>query len=121
MAFSDPLVTTPQVKAGRVRALAVSGPQRLESAPDILTVAEAGVPLLGRRVARHRGPGGDAARSHRHAQRRGEQGAREPGRPQAADRQRGADHARHPGGLRRLSSEHARWKKVVTESKLVVD
>jgi tripartite-type tricarboxylate transporter receptor subunit TctC len=44
MAFSDPLVTLEQIKDGRVRALAVSGARRLSSAPDIPTVAEAGVP-----------------------------------------------------------------------------
>jgi tripartite-type tricarboxylate transporter receptor subunit TctC len=43
-AFSDPLVTLPQVADGRVRALAVSGPSRLAAAPDIPTVAEAGLP-----------------------------------------------------------------------------
>ena len=43
-AFSDPLVTLPQIEAGRVRALAVSGPKRLAAAPEIPTVAEAGLP-----------------------------------------------------------------------------
>jgi tripartite-type tricarboxylate transporter receptor subunit TctC len=43
-AFSDPLVTLPQVEGGRVRALAVSGPRRLAAAPQIPTVAEAGIP-----------------------------------------------------------------------------
>ncbi|GGC56320.1 exported protein [Siccirubricoccus deserti] len=43
-AFSDPLVTLPQIEAGRVRALAVSGPSRLAAAPQIPTVAEAGLP-----------------------------------------------------------------------------
>jgi len=42
-AFSDPLVTLPQVEGGRVRALAVSGPRRLAAAPQIPTVAEAGL------------------------------------------------------------------------------
>ena len=43
-AFSDPLLTLPQIRDGRVRALAVSGPRRLAAAPDIPTVAEAGLP-----------------------------------------------------------------------------
>jgi tripartite-type tricarboxylate transporter receptor subunit TctC len=43
-AFSDPLLTLPQIADGRVRALAVSGPTRLAAAPDIPTVAEAGLP-----------------------------------------------------------------------------
>jgi tripartite-type tricarboxylate transporter receptor subunit TctC len=43
-AFSDPLATLPQVADGRVRALAVSGPQRLAAAPALPTVAEAGLP-----------------------------------------------------------------------------
>ncbi|MEO7726450.1 MAG: tripartite tricarboxylate transporter substrate binding protein [Burkholderiales bacterium] len=34
----------PQVTAGRLRALAVTGPRRIPVAPDIPTVAEAGVP-----------------------------------------------------------------------------
>ena len=43
-AFSDPLLTLQHVRAGRVRALAVSGARRLASEPSIPTVAEAGVP-----------------------------------------------------------------------------
>ncbi len=37
-------MTLPQIEAGRVRALAVSGPKRLAAAPQIPTVAEAGLP-----------------------------------------------------------------------------
>ncbi|MBU2288048.1 MAG: tripartite tricarboxylate transporter substrate binding protein [Gammaproteobacteria bacterium] len=43
-AFSDPLLTLPHVRAGKVRVLAVSGATRLASEPDVPTVAEAGVP-----------------------------------------------------------------------------
>jgi len=43
-AFSDPLLTLPHIQGGKVRALAVSGPQRLAAAPEIPTVAEAGLP-----------------------------------------------------------------------------
>lgn len=44
LAFGDPIVTIPHVRAGRLRALAVSGASRIEIAPEIPTVAEAGLP-----------------------------------------------------------------------------
>ncbi|MES3000563.1 MAG: tripartite tricarboxylate transporter substrate binding protein [Pseudomonadota bacterium] len=47
LAFSDPLLTLSQLPGGKIRALAVSGTTRLKSAPDIPTVAEAGVPGFG--------------------------------------------------------------------------
>ena len=123
MAFSDPLVTTPQVKAGRVRALAVSGPQRLESAPDIPTVAEAGVPgfsvvgWLGivvpagtprDRIVMLNAEANKALANPDVRKRLIDNGALiTPGTPEDFDKL--------------VRSEHARWKKVVTESKLVVD
>src|SRR5438552_14249218 len=42
--FSNALTALPQIEAGRVRALGISGPKRLAAAPGIPTVAEAGVP-----------------------------------------------------------------------------
>jgi tripartite-type tricarboxylate transporter receptor subunit TctC len=42
-AIADPPPTTPQVKGGQVRALAVTSSARLEDLPDVPTMAEAGV------------------------------------------------------------------------------
>jgi len=42
--FSIALTATPQVKAGRVRALAITSAQRSALAPDLPTVAESGFP-----------------------------------------------------------------------------
>jgi len=44
MLFSNVSFTLPQVKAGKVRALAVSGVKRSAVAPELPTIAEAGVP-----------------------------------------------------------------------------
>ena len=41
--IADPPPTTPQVKGGQVRALAVTSTTRLEDLPDVPTMAEAGV------------------------------------------------------------------------------
>ena len=42
--FLPPVVTLPQTKAGRIRALGVSSKNRLAIMPDVPTIAEAGVP-----------------------------------------------------------------------------
>ena len=42
--FSNALTARPQVESGKVRALAVSGPRRIEAMPDVPPVAEAGMP-----------------------------------------------------------------------------
>ena len=44
LAMDNIPVYLPQARAGKIRALAVSSPQRAAAAPDIPTVAEAGVP-----------------------------------------------------------------------------
>jgi len=42
--FANALTARPQIEAGRVRALAVSGPKRVAALPEVPPVAEAGVP-----------------------------------------------------------------------------
>ena len=42
--FDVPITAGPQVKAGKVRALAVTGSRRIATFPDLPTMAEAGVP-----------------------------------------------------------------------------
>ena len=42
--FGSPVSTLPQVKAGKLRLLAVTTPQRTPALPDVSTIAEAGVP-----------------------------------------------------------------------------
>ncbi len=42
--FNNPLGALPHVKAGRVRAVAVSGARRMIAMPDVPTVAESGLP-----------------------------------------------------------------------------
>ena len=44
MMFSNLLTTAPHVKAGRLRAIAISTAKRSQQAPDLPTIAESGIP-----------------------------------------------------------------------------
>ena len=123
LAFSDPLLTLQHVGGGRIRALGVSGSKRLKSAPEIPTVAEAGLPgfevsgWLGfvapagtpeARVALLNATVNEILAMPDVQAKLIEQGAEIiPGTPQ--------DFGEH------IRKEHARWKKVIADEKLSVD
>ena len=44
--FDTTVVAAPHIASGKLRAIAVTSPRRLESLPDVPTVAESGVPGL---------------------------------------------------------------------------
>jgi len=46
MVFLDLPILLPQIKAGKLRPIAVGAPERVPSAPDVPTTAEAGMPNL---------------------------------------------------------------------------
>ena len=123
LAFSDPLLTLQHVGGDRIRALGVSGSKRLKSAPDIPTVAEAGLPGFevtgwlgfvapagtpeGRVVLLNATVNEILAMPDVQAKLI-EQGAEIiPGTPQ--------DFGEH------IRKEHARWKKVIADEKLSVN
>ncbi len=42
--FNNPIISLPHAKSGKLRAIAVTGTERIEAAPEIPTVAESGLP-----------------------------------------------------------------------------
>jgi tripartite-type tricarboxylate transporter receptor subunit TctC len=49
--FGDPVFAVEQVKAGRIRALAVTSGERMSALPDVPTMKEAGLPEFGQLIA----------------------------------------------------------------------
>lgn len=121
--FSIALTATPQVKAGRVRALAITSARRSALAPELPTVAESGFPgfeAIGwfGWVAPARTPDEIVARLNREI-------VRILNQPDMQERLRqlGSD----PVGNSRsefaafIKSEHAKWAGVIRQAKIQVD
>ena len=50
MSFSPPFIAIPMIKAGKIKAIAVSGERRLSALPQVPTFAEAGLPGMDMKV-----------------------------------------------------------------------
>ena len=102
-AFSPIAVALPDIREGRLMALAVSSRERASALPDVPTTVEAGYPefrlyAMGRRA----GAGEDAARDHRSVAPGDHDGAADAGAAREARRvRRGAD-GDEPGRIRRV-------------------
>jgi tripartite-type tricarboxylate transporter receptor subunit TctC len=118
--FVNILEALPQVNAGRLRALAVSTPKRSPVAPNIPTVAEAGV--AGYEVIQWSGVLGPAGMPKAVTTKLNETIARIIARPDV--RQRLLDSGAEPGGgssaqfATMIRTEIAKWSKVVKTVKL---
>lgn len=113
----------PHVKAGRVRALAVSGPRRSPLAPEIPTVAEAGLP--GFSVLTWFGLYGPRGMSPQLAQRINEEVNKVLQSPEMAARfaTLGIEPARGSAAdfAKMVASDTVRWGRVAKELRLKVD
>ena len=116
--FSSLVQTTPQIKAGKLRALGTGGSKRSPVLPDVPTVAEAGVPgLRGGQLVGHR-----RARRHARADRRRVCTKRSP-RCRIRPRFRSSSRPKAPKSSRRaptssahfMVSEMNKWEHVVKE------
>jgi tripartite-type tricarboxylate transporter receptor subunit TctC len=123
LAFSDPLLTIPHLAGGRVKALAGSGPTRLKGAPQIPTVAEAGIP--GFNVTGWLGFVAPAGTPEARIRKLNAEVNAALAMPDVAAKltDLGADII--PGTPKEfgdhIRAEHARWKQVIQEQKLSAD
>jgi tripartite-type tricarboxylate transporter receptor subunit TctC len=108
----------PHIRAGKVRPLAVLGPQRLHSTPELPTIAEAGYPGLDMSVwALAAAPAGTPEPILRRLNAEFTKAAKQPDVHQSITATGGFS----PGySLEEVAAfvrdEHARWKKVVSET-----
>ena len=110
------ILAEPQIKAGKLRALAILDAQRHPHLPDVPTVVELGCPDLVMTtwfgIAMPKGTPGRDRRAGQRGDREGARDARR--RRQARGDGRRRREARTAGGVRRVHRDDvARWKKVV--------
>ena len=109
MVFLDLPVLLPQIKAGKLRPIAVGTPQRVPSAPDVPTTAEAGMPnLQTENWYGMVGAGKDAAADRRRAEQgggRGHEGPRSDFETGEPGRDPGRRHAGSIPGLHRQRNQ----------------
>lgn len=123
LTFASVAATLPQVKASRLRALAVSTPKRSQAAPDIPTVAEAGVP--GYEVTTWYGMFGPAALPRQIVSRLNAEFTRILGLPDV--RERLLNDGAEPGNLTLdqfaafIRADAERWAKVIKDAGVKAD
>ena len=99
----DPLAAgSGHIRAGSLRALAVTTPQRNHSFPDVPTMGEAGCPATSSRVGRRIRAGRDAARGRNEAQCRYRGSPGKLGHPQALRRYRAGGQEQRAGSVRQV-------------------
>jgi tripartite-type tricarboxylate transporter receptor subunit TctC len=119
--FINILEALPQVKADRLRALAVTGARRSPAMPDVPTVAEAGIP--GYEVIQWSGVLGPAGMPKAIVAKINGEIERILGRPQVRDRLAG-DGAQPGGGPPErfgafIKTEIDKWSKVIKQARIV--
>jgi tripartite-type tricarboxylate transporter receptor subunit TctC len=118
--FGGSINTTPQVKSGKLRALAVAGDRRAKALPDVPTVAEAGFP--GYEANSWNGMLAPAGTPRAIVQRLNAEMLKILGSREVIDYMT-ADGAEPAGGSPEqfaayIRSEHAKWAKVIREAKI---
>ena len=118
MVFLDLPVLLPQIKAGKLKPIAVGAPQRVPSAPDVPTTAEVGMPdLLTENWYGMVAPAKTPPRGGRRAQQGRGRGHEGPGRDRQAV-ESGRDPGRRLAGEFRafIASETKKWAKVIKDA-----
>jgi tripartite-type tricarboxylate transporter receptor subunit TctC len=113
----------PQVKAGRLKALAVGSARRSPAMPDVPTVAESGVP--GYEYATWYGlfaPAGTPRAVIAHLNKAAAAALKSPDLAQSLASQGSEPHPTSPGELARFTQvEHERWSRVVKAADMAVE